>query len=249
MDGTIQNLVKKKTLSSAWLLFSPLTKAAKQIYVLGMNLQFYKDWGSYPSPEWFNHELDFVLFPQRRIVHFFERGVYGSEVVAGKRVLDLCSGDGSVAALFISPLAKSVLGIDFDASAVHYAQKKWAKFSNCSFQVQDIRNPQIPAGQFDVCLWDAAIEHFTQTEMDQIFASIKKALTQDGVLHGSTNQKQDTKGHHEHEYEFSNLEELKKFVLKYFKYAQVWQRNHADRNNLYFRASDKPLAETRVLSN
>jgi 2-polyprenyl-3-methyl-5-hydroxy-6-metoxy-1,4-benzoquinol methylase len=241
MKPELRNSIKKKVLTSAWLAAWPFTKTAKAVYHLGMNLQFHKDWGASPSPEWFDHELDFVMFPQRRIVHFFERGVYASEIVEGKRVLDLCSGDGSVSALFIAPLAKSVLGVDFDKSAVDYANKKWEKFSNCSFQVQDIRNPKIKKGAFDVCLWDAAIEHFTQEEMVQILTSIKSALTQDGVLHGSTNKKSEIKGHHEHEYEFETLEELKKLVSKYFKHVKVWQREHSDRTNFYFRCSDKIL--------
>lgn len=241
MQPTLRNKLKKLALTSIWQAFLPISISARKLYELGATLEFKKDWGTYPNPEWFNHQLDFVFFPKNRQPHFFERGVYASEVVRDKRVLDICCGDGSVAALFLSPLAKHVLGVDFDPDAIAAAQKRWAEHSNCEFRTMDIRKLDLPKGSFDVCTWDAALEHFTQVEMDQIFNSIKSLLTKDGLLHGSTIKRQDSVSHHDHEYEFDSVEELRQFLTRYFRNVSVWERVHPDRVNYYFHCSDSAL--------
>lgn len=221
----------------------PLTATSRIMYRLGMTLKFKSEWSVPPYPEWFNHEFDIALFHNWRRPHFFERGVYASELVPRKRVLDLCCGDGSVAALFLSPLAERVVAVDFDPDAISYARRAWKQATNVSYEVMDIRELDVKDGAFDICTWDAAIEHFTKDEMDRIMAHIKRALTSNGILHGHTIEERDHEQHHDHEYEFKSVGELKQFLLGYFKSVQVWERVHKDRSNLYFRCSDDKLPE------
>jgi SAM-dependent methyltransferase len=230
--------IGKKVLTALWASSVPVTWAAKRVYTLGMLLQFAKDWRFPPNPEWYNHELDIALFEQRKAVHFFERGVYASEVTCGKRVLDLCCGDGSVSALFVAPEATAVYAVDFDRKAIAHAQRTWRSTSNLKFAVMDIRDLAVPEGGFDVVLWDAAIEHFTQEEMKRIFGGIKRALAPNGILHGSTVKRAMHAQHHEHEYEFESLAEMEKFLSPSFKFVSSWERVHPERTAFYFRCSD-----------
>ncbi len=113
----VQRLAKQ-ALTGISTLTRPVGRMARSVANASLRLEFQKDWAFTPNPEWFDHDIDVALFAERRQPHFFERGVYGSEVCTGKRVLDLCCGDGSVAALFLSQLASDVLAVDFDPSAV-----------------------------------------------------------------------------------------------------------------------------------
>lgn len=239
IKSTFANRAKKAAYTSLWLGIQPVTKLSKRLYEMGMRVQFFKDWRSYPNPEWYDHSLSLALFSRDRLPHFFERGVYASEVVAEKRVLDLCCGDGSVAALFLAPLAKSVVSVDFDPTAIAHAKKRWSKFENCRFINMDIRKLDFEKESFDVCNWEGAIEHFTQAEMEGIFSSLKASLIRGGIIHGSTIKRGDSPAHHEHEYEFKSADELEKTLSKHFENVRVWERAHQDRMNLYFRCSNR----------
>ncbi|MBY0471634.1 class I SAM-dependent methyltransferase [bacterium] len=241
MKPSLKQRIKKTAYTIAWLLVLPFAVFSKRIYKLGMNLQFLKDWRAYPNPEWFNHDLDLVFFQDNRQSQYFERGIYASEIVRNKRVLDLCCGDGSLAALFVSPLAKSVYSVDYDPSAIAHAKKRWARFGNCEFHVGDIRKLQLQPGSFDVCLLDKAMEYLTVAEMNQVLKLIKSSLASDGVVHGSSTKKSNQKSHHEHEHEFQSLVELKAFLEQHFKHVLAFERVRQDHTTLYFRASDQPI--------
>jgi 2-polyprenyl-3-methyl-5-hydroxy-6-metoxy-1,4-benzoquinol methylase len=238
----------KAMLTGLWASTLPVTRAAKHVYSLGMYLELAKDWWFPPNPEWFNHELDIALFTHKKVAHFFERGVYASEVTRGKRVLDLCCGDGSVSALFIAPEASEVLGIDFDRNAIAHANRVWSSAKNARFETMDIRNLQVPEASFDVVLWDAAIEHFTQDEMKRIVGEMKRALVPNGLLHGSTIKRLDRTQHHEHEYEFETIGEMREFLAQFFKFVITWERVHPDRTTFYFRCSDESVGDPALMA-
>jgi ubiquinone/menaquinone biosynthesis C-methylase UbiE len=230
----------KKTLYRLYCAFlRPFGAFGKALYHYQMSVQFETDWSITPNPEWFDHELDLLFFEDWRKPHFFERGIYSSEVVRQKRVLDLCCGDGSMAALFISPLASQVTAIDFDPNAISHAKRRWSKFKNVKYEEVDVRQMNYPAQSFDVCLWEAAIEHFTQAEMDKIIHSVQNSLATDGVMHGHTIKKLPQLSHHDHEYEFETLSELDSFLKKYFPRVETWERVYEDRTNFYFRCYKK----------
>jgi len=234
-DLSLKTKVKKLVYTTLWALFLPFSYLGNKLYFFGKNLEFAKDWKAIPNPEWFNHELDLAFFSKWRLPYFFERGIYASEVARDKKVLDLCCGDGSVSALFISPIAKSVVGVDFDPKAIAHAQRRYGQHENIQFSVMDIRSMNFGPKEFDVCLWEAAIEHFTQNEMDQIISTIKRVVVPGGLLHGHTIKKKAQASHHDHEYEFDSLEEMDTFLKKYFSKVEVWERVYKERTNFYFR--------------
>jgi cyclopropane fatty-acyl-phospholipid synthase-like methyltransferase len=156
----------------------------------------------------------------------------------GCNVLELCCGDGFNAHYFYSIRAGSILSVDFDPKAVNYANKHFSA-PNVSYALADIRT-QMPEGTFDNIVWDAAIEHFTETEIASVMADIKKRLRPDGILSGFTivERTDGKKMLVHHEYEFKSKEDLARFFLPHFKNVKVFETIYPDRHNLYFWASD-----------
>lgn len=205
-------------------------------------VQFYLEWALKPNPEWFDHNLDlFYQWKQSSNPLCWERGIFNLFVMKpGARVLDICCGDGFNAHHFYRIRAKSVLGIDFDPKAIEHANKNF-RSDNVSFDVVDIRH-QFPQQKFEQVIWDGAIEHFTQDEMQNIIGNIKAALTKGGILSGYTIvHDEHGPSHDDHEYEFVSVEDLQQFLQPFFKYVTVFDTKYPDRHNLYFYCSDQPF--------
>ena len=114
------------------------------------------------------------------------------------------------------------------------------KNSKIRYEICDIRS-SIPIGKFDNVIWDAAIEHFTESEINKIMSDIKDRLTDKGILSGYTitARPDGQKMHHDHEYEFSSKEDLMRFLSPYFQRVKIFETDYPDRHNLYFYASDR----------
>ncbi len=69
---------------------------------------------------------------------------------------------------------------------------------------------------------------------------IKTVLDKNGILSGYTivERKDGVKSLSQHEYEFKNMEDLKRFLTPYFKNVMVFETIYQERHNLYFYASD-----------
>ena len=200
---------------------------------------FRAQWMIAPSPEWFDHSID--LYWQWGATGnslWVERGAFGSLALKGGRVLELACGDGFNACNFYAHRSTSVVACDIDPTAVETAARKNAA-ANVEFRVADIRTG-MPEGTFENVVWDAAIEHFQPAEIEAILAAIKARLTVDGVLSGYTLvERQDGEKHlHQHEYEFHDMEDLRRFLAPHFKNVRVFETIYPSRHNLYFWASD-----------
>jgi len=196
-------------------------------------------WGLPPQPENFDHHIDlFYWWLKCRNPQWVERGVYGALCLKGGKVLELCCGDGFNTRNFYSLTSETVIGCDFDPLILKTARRK-NHAPNVSFTQADIRR-SMPEGSFDNIVWDAAIEHFTPEEIDDIMKNIKARLRADGIVSGHTvveregGQKQLT----HHEYEFKDKEDLRRFFTPYFKNVLVIETIYPERHNLYFWASD-----------
>jgi len=101
----------------------------------------------------------------------------------------------------------------------------------------------MPEGKFENIIWDAAIEHFTPTEIAKILEGIKSRLTDDGILSGYTivERTDGTKSLSQHEYEFKSKEDLLRFFTPHFRNVTVFETEYPERHNLYFWASDGVL--------
>lgn len=203
---------------------------------------FYAQWGLSPTPEWFDHSIDmYYQWEKTNNSLWLERGVYSSLALKGGNLLELSCGDGFNSKYFYAHRSKSVVACDFDPTAIHTATTK-NHSANIRFVLADIRT-QMPEGKFENIAWDAAIEHFTPNEISSIIANIKHRLTADGVLSGYTIVEKDdgVKHIHQHEYEFRDMEDLKRFLTPHFKNVKVFETIYPSRHNLYFWASDSTI--------
>ena len=242
-DGIILRLAKIFGQKRSAQFFERLASRSRKKAQWAHRQQYNIQWGDpAAAPEWYDHFLDqYFAWPTKRMPYWVERGVYSTLAIAqGARVLELCCGDGFNAAHFYSSLAGSVLAVDFDQTAIDHANKRNAA-ANVEYRLVDVRDG-LPAGKFDNIVWDAAIEHFTPSEISELTASIKLALADNGILSGYTI----TEGAHgkhlvHHEYEFRDKEDLLRFLSPDFANVRVFETVYPDRHNLYFWASNGPL--------
>jgi SAM-dependent methyltransferase len=205
--------------------------------------QFALQWGTSPRPEWFDHFLDqYWQWSATNNSLWVERGVFSRLVLKeNSRMLEICCGDGFNTRHFYSTRAKSIIALDFDEEAIPHA-KRYNSAPNITFIKQDIR-AGLPEGPFDNIVWDAAIEHFTEEEIDTIMGEIVRRLGADGILSGYTltEDKTGKKSNALHEYEFKDKEDLRRFFTPHFKFVRVWDTIYPTRHNLYFVASQSPV--------
>jgi len=202
-------------------------------------IQIRYEWSIAPEPEWFDHFGDqFFNFRNSQTPFWLERGLFGLLAIKqGAHVLELCCGDGFNSYHFYSIRSSQIVSVDFDKDAIPHA-KKYNQAKNVEFRLCDIRT-EMPEGIFDNIVWDAAIEHFTENEIDAILENIKRRLVQNGVLTGYTIvERSDGKSLSHHEREFRSKEDLKSFFEPHFKHMKVFETVYPARHNLYFFASD-----------
>lgn len=185
----------------------------------------------------FDHQIDlYYQWEKKRNSLWVERGVFSSLALKGGRVLELACGDGFNAKNFYSLRSESVLVCDFDRDAIRTAiSKNYAP--NVQFTLADISTdmPGEKSG-FQNVIWDAAIEHFTESEIFTIMSNIKFRLSDGGILSGYTIiEKEDGIKHiHQHEYEFKSKADLLRFLTPYCCNIRVFETIFSDRHNLYF---------------
>jgi SAM-dependent methyltransferase len=221
-------------------LFS-LEARISEWWVAGAHHRLYlTQWGINPVPEFFDHKIGlYWMWKATRTPHGIERGVFSLlGMKQGCKALELCCGDGFNAYFFYSIRVGSILSVDFDPKAIAYAKRNF-RAENVTYQIADIRT-QMPDGIFDNVVWDAAIEHFTETEIAELMANIKRRLAPAGMLSGFTivERPDGKKMLPHHEYEFKSKDDLARFFRPHFRNVKVFETIYPDRHNLYFWASD-----------
>jgi ubiquinone/menaquinone biosynthesis C-methylase UbiE len=199
------------------------------------------EWSSSPHPEWYDHFLDQHWGWSKIGTGMpWERGVFSSlTLLKNGKALELCCGDGFNAYHFYAIHLDSIISVDFDGAAIEHARNNF-KNPKITYEVCDIRT-SIPSGEFDNVIWDAAIEHFTESEISKIISDIKERLTDKGILSGYTitTRPDGKKMHHDHEYEFSSKEDLMRVLSPHFQRVRIFETDYPDRHNLYFYASER----------
>lgn len=143
-------------------------------------------------------------------------------LAAGRRVVDLASGEGYGSDL-LAQHAKLVVGLELDGQAVTHAAKKYQR-DNLRFVRADIRFPPLREGQTDLVVCFEAIEHVTQPEV--VLTEARRLLRPDGVLVISTPER---KEHSEarglenkfHEHEFYQ-DEFRTFLEDAFPCVEIF---------------------------
>ena len=108
----------------------------------------------------------------------YHRYFLARELVEGKRVLDIASGEGYGSAI-LAQLAKHVTGVDISQEAVDAARDKYQK-NNLDYVCGSVTAIPLPDHSVDMVVSFETIEHLTeQTEM---LAEIRRVLIPEGIL-------------------------------------------------------------------
>jgi O-antigen biosynthesis protein len=120
---------------------------------------------------------------QGEILHeHLHRYFFARQFCAGKRVLDIASGEGYGSALLAS-VSSSVVGIDVAAEAIQHAAENYTA-DNLSFLCGDTRRIPLAAGSVEVVVSFETIEHLG--EQEEFIREIKRVLRPGGLLILST---------------------------------------------------------------
>ncbi len=113
------------------------------------------------------------------------RYYFASQIVKGKTVLDLASGEGYGAAI-LAQTADKVVGVDIDKNSIKFSKNKY-KQSNLEFLHGE--GSHIPiAGEkiFDVICCFETIEHVDEDQQISMLAEFSRLIKNDGLLIIST---------------------------------------------------------------
>ena len=99
--------------------------------------------------------------------------------VAGKRVLDIASGEG-YGSRALSDTAASVIGVDISHEAVEHARNHYSGRGNLSFQQGDAACIPLPDHSVDVVVSFETIEHHDKHA--EMMSEIRRVLVPDGLL-------------------------------------------------------------------
>ena len=113
------------------------------------------------------------------------RYIFAAQIVEGKDVLDIASGEGFGSNL-LAKVARSVIGVDISQDVVDHANKKYSTPS-LGFQAGSATSIPLPDAAVDVVVSFETIEHLTGHE--KMLSEVKRVLRPGGVLVMSTPDK------------------------------------------------------------
>jgi SAM-dependent methyltransferase len=151
------------------------------------------------------------------------RYAYAANLVRGKRVLDLASGEGYGADL-LARQASAVIGVDIDPDAVAHAGARYGNRGvNVQFLTAPITNIPIPDDHsFDAAVCFEAIEHIDDHE--GLLREVKRLLKPDGLFIVSTPNKIVYRDHAGEQNPFHvrelSFEEFKVLLQKHFRFLR-----------------------------
>ena len=163
--------------------------------------------------------------PDVQVVYeHMHRYLWAATVVAGRRVLDLGSGEGFGASILTGGEETEVVGIDIDERTVEHAQLNWGG-PRTSFKVGNALDlSEFEDGSFGAVVAFEVIEHLD--EQERVLAEVARVLADDGVLIISTPDRRlysDATGQvnpfHQHELTY---EEFSALLEGPFPHVAVW---------------------------
>ena len=158
------------------------------------------------------------------VYEHMHRYLWAATVVAGRRVLDLGSGEGFGASILSAGEGTEVVGIDIDERTVEHAQLNWAG-PRTSFKVGNAFDlSEFDDGSFGAVVAFEVIEHVEKQE--QVLAEVARVLADDGVLIISTPDRrlysdatEQVNPFHQHELTY---EEFSALLEGPFPHVAVW---------------------------
>jgi len=119
-------------------------------------------------------------------IHYehLHRYAFASQLVKGKKVLDLASGEG-YGSYLLSKEARDVIGIDIDRGALKHSHETYDA-DNLQFVQGTILDAPLKEG-FDIVICFEALEHIDDPE--KLISEVKRLLRKDGLFIVSTPNK------------------------------------------------------------
>lgn len=231
------------------------------------------DWSKLPQTEWMDHDQDqFYQYNSNGSFYHLERGILPRVIVSNfffdesqylnlkvkknLNILDLCSGDSYISQKFFFDCAKKIVSVDLDASALHRGKKrknlnKYMNFEQI-FLKADIEKESLKEIlkknnlniEFDLVLFNAAIEHFKKDELAKIFKSLKEVMKKKSLIFGYSiveDENNPTYLEDHHEMFFKNKDELENIFKNHFANTKSYQTLVNGRWNIYCSASNDKI--------
>ncbi|MDT9179479.1 MAG: methyltransferase domain-containing protein [Limnospira sp. PMC 1238.20] len=156
------------------------------------------------------------------------------EIVRGKSVLDIASGEGYGSAI-LSQTASSVVGVDIDISSIEFAQQKYQYQSNLKFLVGGCDSIPLVSESIDVVVSFETIEHHDKHE--EMMKEIKRVIKNDGILIISSPNRlvySDFPNYHNH-FHVKELyyDEFTELLNKYFSCTKIYGQRMATGSFIY----------------
>lgn len=126
-----------------------------------------------------------TFIQSRDTIDHLHRYAIAATYTAGKKVLDIASGEGYGTNL-LSGNAEFVYGVDIDAETIANAQKKYSK-ANIQFSVGSADAIPVETASIDIVVSFETIEHHDKHE--EMMAEIKRVLKPGGLMLLSTPDK------------------------------------------------------------
>ena len=165
------------------------------------------------------------LMDQDVEIEHWQRYLFSLDLVAGKNVLDIASGEGYGSALLAS-VAESVVGVDIDNDAVFHANATYAK-KNLRYLQGTCDNIPLPDRSVDAVVSFETIEHHDRH--NEMMREIKRVLKPGGVCIISTPDRtyseQEGYANPYHVKELS-VEEFKSLLASFFRNSRLYAQKY-----------------------
>jgi SAM-dependent methyltransferase len=198
----------------------------------------FRDWHSEANgrPQFFKHQVNLSRWANDPSQWAFTaRGVYArAHMFKNCKVLDLCCGDGSYSYLFFSDIAGNIDAVDNDPHAIRYARLRHSA-PNISFHQLDIVREALPARDYDVVVWNAAICYFSEEAIGNILRQIVNVGGSHVVLCGMLPR---ANGWIDHKTEYQDAASVEKLLAQYFESVKVIEIDEVTAVTFYFEASE-----------
>jgi GT2 family glycosyltransferase/SAM-dependent methyltransferase len=157
------------------------------------------------------------------VYEHFHRYLWATQLVRGRRVLDLGSGEGFGSALLASSAAE-VIGVDIDELAVEHSQLNYAG-ANLEFRLGSALDlSAFEDDSFDAVVSFEVIEHVR--EQDAVLAEAERVLRDDGLLIMSTPDRRTYSGSRGEPNPFHQREldsdEFRELLGRHFAHVASW---------------------------
>jgi SAM-dependent methyltransferase len=230
-----------------WLPLDWAVRASQRVTSWLAKLLFIRDWQleARGRPQFFKHSMNLAHWPfDPARWAFAARGVYARESMhRGCKVLDLCCGDGAYSRLFFADIAGRVDAVDLDGYAIAYA-RRYNAAPVIQYHELDIVQQPLPARDYDVVVWNAAICYFSEPEIRTV---LRKAIESSVPRMRLIGMLPRANGWIDHKTEFPDTDSVANYLRQFFSQVTVRELEEGAVVSFYFQASD-PLAIPRTAS-